>query len=226
MSFPSRFSHYRNVASHFKKRRGLNRKLRVDWSQQEKCLLRSYFDFWITYAGIQCCVYLKLPEESILFSNLIFIILHSSVPGKQSKEWIHFAGIVHTTFLEKALISDFFQIQVAALFPIHVFPDTGFFFVEMILKKQPWKDGMWNCCGSRLMFVTCQCHSAQSYTFFSPIYSALRFPFTALNKKRGIVGMQEDCFHSAAIKPLQMEREWKAFCFVLLSFFQGFFSVI
>lgn len=56
--------------------------------------------------------------------------------------------------------------------------------------------------------------------FFSPIYSTLRSPFTALkNKKWSSVGMQEDCFHSAAIRPLQMEREWKAFCFVL------FFSV-
>ncbi len=49
------------------------------------------------------------------------------------------------------------------------------------------------------------------------------FPFTLLlaplsqhlKTKGGIIGMQEDCFHSAAIKPSRMEGEWKALCFVL-----------
>lgn len=50
------------------------------------------------------------------------------------------------------------------------------------------------------------------YLFF-PIYSSLHSPFTALKKGSGIVGMQEECFHSAAIKPQWIEG--LLFCFVL-----------
>lgn len=105
-----------------KKQRGLHWKLRVDSSRQEKCLLRGYFDFWITHGGTRCCVYLRLPGENILFSNRIFInILPLSVPCRHSKEWMHYA--VHKCFFEKAIYSDFFTFRFAGVTPqpSHVF---------------------------------------------------------------------------------------------------------
>lgn len=101
--------------------------LRVDSSRQEKCLLRGYFDFWITHGGTRCCVYLELPEENILFSNLIFIILPFSLPSRHSKEWIHYADTVrkHFFFFLKSNLFRFFPIQVCRRFSSaepHVLP--------------------------------------------------------------------------------------------------------
>lgn len=153
-------------------------------------------------------------------SSSLFCLYSVLLSSGEAFKWMNsFCWYCTQAFLEKAFSSDISNsgLQVLLLSqsmcsPRH--PDTGFTFVEITLKEQPREDGMWNNCGTRLMFVACQCRSAQPYTFFS-IYSALRSPFTAFDKKRGIVGMQEDCFHSAAIKPLQMEREWPfvLFCF-------------
>lgn len=79
-------------------------------------------------------------------------------------------------------------------------------FVETTFKEQPWDDGMWNYCGTPLVFVACRC------LFSHLLCSSLPFHNTRW-KERGIVSMQEDCFHSTPIKPLWMGRKWKAFCF-------------
>lgn len=217
MSFPSRFSHYGNAASHFKKRRGLHWKLRVDSSRREKYLLRGYFDFWITHGGTRCCVYLRLPEENILFSNRIFInILPLSVPCRHSKEWMHHA--VHKCFLKKQSIQIFFTFRFAGVTPqpSHVFSKAswhcGFILFWNNFKATTFgrRDVklLWNLthvCG--MLVLLCAILTFFPFTLlFTPL---LQYPKT----NSGIVGMQEDCFHAATIKPLRMEMEWKVFCF-------------
>lgn len=66
--------------------------------------------FWFlnnTWRDWMLCV-LRLPEENILFSNLIFIILPFSVLCRHSEAWIHYANTLHKHFRSD---SNFFLIQ-------------------------------------------------------------------------------------------------------------------
>lgn len=66
---------------------------------------------------------------------------------------------------------------------------------------------------------SCLRHVAAARLSPSPLFIYFRHSLGSTlpsQTRSSIIGMQEDGFHSAAIKPLRMGGEWKAFCFVFV----------
>lgn len=85
----------------------------------------------------------RLPQENVLFSNLIFIILPFSAPCLRSEVGIHYANTLHISEVFSPLgLQVFFlsQARWSPTCPDIVLPHV----VEMTSNKHPWDDGMWS----------------------------------------------------------------------------------
>lgn len=156
-------------------------------------------------------------------SSSLFCLYSVLLSSGEAFKWMNsFCWYCTQAFLEKAFSSDISNsgLQVLLLSqsmcsPRH--PDTGFTFVEITLKEQPREDGMWNNCGTRLMFVACQCRSAQPYTFFP--FTLLFAPLSQhLTKKEVSLA----CRRTASTRQQSSHYKWRGngllFCSVLGGF--------
>lgn len=101
------------------------------------------------------------------------------------------------------MYSDFGQIQVCRCYS-EASRHCGSTFVGITLKEQPWEDGMW----ITVELNSCLWHVSAALLNpipFFPFTLHSSLPFHSTRKtKGGVVGMQEERFHSAALKPLRM----------------------